>query len=291
MKKMKKVVAAAIAMMSLSTAAAVTGTVAWFTASNTVSASGMSIQADTEQGINISNELRAEWKESATASHNGKISDAQAKFIPTSTVNGSTWYHANSDNRDSHVAFGSYTTLTVAQNGSTGVYAVTNPDLSITNKNVYLLNSFFLRASIPAQVTAPKLYANLVEATTTGTNSTALNKTLRVLVNYVDTDHVTVLGSAIFAPFETGDDLKAYSKIGGVEGQSYTALNQRNVELASNVVIPGASNNSSDPALEIKVYVYFEGEDANCKSANIPAKVLDTISLTCKFGTETIANA
>ena len=73
MKKMKKIMAAAIAMMTFSTAAAVTGTVAWFTASNIVSASGMSIQADTEQGILISNEGFATWKDSVVASHNGEI--------------------------------------------------------------------------------------------------------------------------------------------------------------------------------------------------------------------------
>ena len=290
MKKMKKIMAAAIAMMTFSTAAAVTGTVAWFTASNVVTASGMSIQADTEQGINISNESKLEWKESATASHTGKIGENQAAFIPTSTVNGSTWYHANSDDRDSHEAYGAYTTLSVAQNGSTGVYAVTNPDLSITNKNVYLLNSFYLRASIPTPVNASKLYVNLVEASATGSNSTALNKSLRVLVNYVN--NTTILGSAIFAPFEDGSatpsELVQYT-VGGVDSQTYTPYNEKNVVLAENVTIPAASNNSADAALEIKVFVYFEGEDANCKSANIPAAVLDTLALTCKFGTETIA--
>jgi hypothetical protein len=298
-KKKGKILAAALAMMTFSTAAAVTGTVAWFTASNVVEATGMSIQADTEQGILISNESKAEWKASIEASHNGQVSSSQAAFIPTSTANGTNWYHANSDDRNNHAAYGGYTPISVGQNGSSGVYAVTTPDLSITNKNVYLLNSFFLRASIPTQVTAPKLYANLVEVTAPSTsNSAELNKSLRVLlagtVDTVDNPAAaspTVTSKSfvkIFAPLETGEDLKPYTVNGAT---AITPLNEKNVVLENNVQIPASSNDPAAAALEIKVYVYFEGEDEHCKSANIPAEVLDTLSLKCKFGTETIANA
>ena len=286
MKKLRKVMASAIAMMTFSTAAAVTGTVAWFTASNVVTATGMSIKADTEQGINISNESKTVWKESAEASHNGKIGENQAAFIPTSTYDGVHWYHANSEDRDSHEAFGGYTTLTYEQNGSSGVYAVTNQNLSITDKNVYLLNKFYLRSSTPFVVNAPKLYVNSIAATAATSNSTALNKSLRVLVSTTvsSTDYIKV-----FAPFETGNELKSYDV--ATNAGSYTALNQQNVELVPTALqIPAASDDTSAAALEIRVYVYFEGEDVNCKSANIPSEVLDTISLTCKFGTE-ILNA
>ena len=80
--KKSKVMAAAIAMLTLSTAGAVTGTVAWFTSSNVVTASGMSIQAEAEQGILIANESFATWKDSVEASHKG----ANKTFIPTSTA-------------------------------------------------------------------------------------------------------------------------------------------------------------------------------------------------------------
>ena len=50
-----KAIMMALPLMILSTAAAVTGTVAWFTASNVVNVEGMSIQAEAEEVIVISN--------------------------------------------------------------------------------------------------------------------------------------------------------------------------------------------------------------------------------------------
>ena len=303
MKKMKKIMAAAIAMMTFSTAAAVTGTVAWFTASNVVSASGMSIQADTEQGLLIANETYtspSDWAASATASHNGEITvdseTKQAAFIPTSTFDASEWYHANSTNFDNAEAnqasakyagftFGDTTELGVNGSG-TGVYQIKKGELAITNKNIFLLNSFFLKSSTIEKLIANKLYVNEVNTTAPETPaSAALNKSLRVLVTC---SYGNTLYKAFFAPFEASGELATY-KVGGVEGQTYTPYEsgKKDVELVTTALeIPGS--NTTTP-LEVKVYVYFEGEDANCKSANIQA-TLDKISLDVKFGTQKIVN-
>ena len=266
MKKMKKVVAAALAMMTLSTAAAVTGTVAWFTASNTVSASGMSLQADTEQGINISNEARTEWKESATASHTGKTGETQEKFIPTTTTDAETWKHGNSDDRNNSDAVGTLETLTLS--GPTdGIAKVNKNGSSIDGKNVYLLNIFHLRSSTPTAVNAEKLYVNSLTASGTATDS-YLDLCFRVLVKSESGD------IAIFAPFESAADTKAPVAT-GCFGDSI-----KNVQLSSNVTIPAASDVSTDDTYEIKVYCYFEGNDSNCKSSNIKAS-LNTLSIEC----------
>ncbi len=273
MKKMKKIMAAAIAMRTFSTAAAVTGTVAWFTASNVVTASGMSLQADTEQGINISNEAKEVWKESAVASHTGVVGsgeNAQQKFIPTTTEDAVTWKHGNSDDRNNSDAVGELETLTLASPVVDGIAKVNKNGSSINGKNVYLVNKFYLRSSIPAQITAPKLYVNLVEATGTATDSD-LDLSFRVLVKYSTTIKV-------FAPFEETADTKAPAIIKGT----------KNTLLAENVIIPAASDVSTDDALEIEVYCYFEGKDSNCKSANIKT-TFNTLAVSCKFGTEEIA--
>lgn len=266
--------AAAIAMMSFSTAAAVTGTVAWFTASNVVTANGMSLQADTEQGLNISNEARTEWKESATASHTGVVGsgeDAQQKFIPTTTTDGSAWLHGNSDDRNNSDAVGELETLTIAF--ADGIGKVNKTGSSINGKNVYLLNKFYLRSSIPTSITAPKLYVNSLVASGSAADA-HLDLSFRVLIKCAG-------GLKVFAPFEDEADEKA-PVAEGCFGEEI-----KNVELASDVTIPAASDISTDPAYEIAVYCYFEGKDSNCKSANITTN-LNTLSIECKFGTETI---
>lgn len=303
MKKMKKIMAAAIAMMTFSTAAAVTGTVAWFTASNIVSASGMSIQADTEQGILISNEGFATWKDSVVASHNGEITvegaTQQAKFIPTSTYDATKWYHANSSDYNAAESgqesskyatfnFGNVNELNV--NGTaTGVYQITKGSLAITNKNVFLLNKFYLKASTIEDFEAEKLYVNEVNAAVDGgatAQSENLNKALRVLVTC---KVESTLHTAFFAPFEQTSECVDYV-VAGVAAQTYkpVAKDVKDTVLVDGAVIVPGSETANEDTLEINVYVYFEGEDANCKSANIVA-TLDKLSLDLKFGTNKLA--
>lgn len=271
MKKMKKVVAAALAMMTLSTAAAVTGTVAWFTASNTVTASGMSLQADTEQGITISNEQLAVWKDSATASHDGTLSNTQAKFIPTTTTDAVTWKHGNSDNRDDHTAVGGLKDLVLADAGN-GIAKVNNPGDAIHNKNVYLLNKFYLRSATPMEIAGKTLYCNSVVAERAkGAEVQQIDFAFRVLIKY---------GSVvkIYAPFE--DTVPENNAIQG------GTLDQ---VLGENVTIPASTVAGPDGLIKIEVYCYYEGEDTHCKSANIVPN-FNTLSVTCKFGTEKVGD-
>ena len=274
MKKMKKIMAAAIAMMTFSTAAAVTGTVAWFTASNVVSASGMSLQADTEQGINISNEAKSEWKNSATASHNGKVGENQAAFIPTTTSNATEWKHGNSNDRNSHEANATLDTLELTTSGD-GIYKVSTATSSLYNKNVYLLNNFYLRSSTPMQLTNKPLYVNSVVAERSGT-AQELDNAFRVLVKYDTT-------CLIYAPFEAAVDPATTAENGAIA----PGAGSLNKLIASSVTIPAASDSIDDDALEISVYCYYEGEDSHCKSANIVPD-FNTLSVTCRFGTETV---
>ena len=189
--KKLKAILAAVPMLILSTAAAVTGTVAWFTASNIVVADGIYLQADKEEGFVINNEglALADWGASIKASHDGKItvgdSKVQARFVPTSTADATAWYHANAEHQNDHTAAQgtTYTGLEteVAEQG-TGVYKAEISDG--VNKNLYLLNSFYLKASTTTILNANGLWAK-VSAVVDGTSaSTALNNALRVLVRY-----------------------------------------------------------------------------------------------------------
>ena len=314
MKKMKKIMAAAIAMMTFSTAAAVTGTVAWFTASNIVSADGIYLQADKEEGFVINNEGLANntWGASIKASHDGKLNGEQAKFIPTSTADAEKWYHANAEYQDNHSAANgtTFTQLAVEEAESTsGVYKATISEG--VNKNLYLLNTFYLKSSTTTILNATGLWAKVsAESTEITSVSTYLNNTLRVLVRYgsaPDTDNdgradgaspvYNFVGSSIWAPFRPVDPAtnRTYDVGGsisdtGVRTGATSVIAVAGGEVArlgeAAVAIPANNlTNKNVNTLKVEVYAYFEGEDVDCYSDHI-TNTLDKLSVTVKLGTQ-----
>ena len=300
--KKLKAILAAVPMLILSTAAAVTGTVAWFTASNIVSAEGMLVQAEKENGIVLNNESLANdnWKTSIKASHDGKVDDEQAKFIPTSSYNGTTWAHANAESasiKDANVdSYAVYAESQTTVNGSgTGVYQI---DVGGVKNNIYLLNKLYLKSATTAPVTGT-LYS-YVKASVVGTNkSVELNKALRVLVKYEDAVNVyapiadalmsydickEIVTPAVQDDPTTQIDEHVTAEI-ATEHVNALAGGQTN-PLKANVTIP--ANNPDSPAInsfEVKVYVYFEGEETECYSNNI-TETLDQLSIMVKLGTQ-----
>ena len=275
MKKRSKIMAAAIALLGFSTAASITGTVAWFTASNVVTASGMYVMADKEEGIVMANENFDSWATAVTAAHDGKINSEQAKFIPTSTVNSSTWAHASASVQNDKTAVeSSYAMISPAVVGSTGVYQAS---INGNNKNIYLLNTFYVK-SASTEIVGGDLYAKV---TAEATHEDNLNKTLRVLVKHES-------NTQIFAPID-GATL-SYDVCTAVSGETVTktaAVAKYNevVKLSETVTIP--ANNPSAPNITtfpVNVYAYFEGEDAACYSDNITTTLAD-LQITVKLGT------
>ena len=92
--KKTKIIVPALGVLLLSTAASVTGTVAWFSMNNFVTATGMQVKAKAENGIVISNQAAASgegvtWKESAISTRTSTL-----EVRPTSTATGATWVHS-----------------------------------------------------------------------------------------------------------------------------------------------------------------------------------------------------
>lgn len=265
MKKRSKIMAAAMAVMTLSTAAAVTGTVAWFTANNVVSATGMQIQAQAEEGIVIAEELAsysdASWKTNVTAAHNGVASDSKG-YIPTSTANASSWYHANSESADDYRP-GTGANAVTAISVTTGTDGIGNATVNgIANRHVYLLNHFYIQSTVPTIGIADQdLQIKNVVATDSSTDekAIALNKSLRILFKLGST--VQIYSPLLGADF-TGTNEAGNAKY--VNGDDASP-----VKLITNGTIPAYVANSNSTALDLSVYCYFEGEDTNCKSSNI----------------------
>ena len=310
MKRKSKLLAAAIGLLGFSTAASITGTVAWFTASNVVSMEGIYVQADKEEGFVINNEglVLANWGTTIEASHDGKITgesgQVQAKFVPTSTVNATAWYHANAEHQNDHTAAQGtvYTALTTEiAEANTGVYKAQISDG--INKNLYLLNSFYLKASTTTILNANGLWAKVTAASEEDTPvSTALNNSLRVLVRYgvgadsdadghADAGHAsdagyTYSGATIWAPFRTSetDEYRTYTVAGST---SVTAKRGGEVAQLGTAAVAIPANNATNKDVDtfrVQVFAYFEGEDHDCYSDNITA-TLDKLSVAVKLST------
>lgn len=293
-----------------------------------VTATGMKVKAQAEGGIVISNEAKSNWKASADASHviSGTTIIA-TELIPTSTANGAQWYHAVSDDADNakkNQESSKYTSISTANNNlsvddgvaywtpaikASGTYddsityysdiaTTTDVDTSAftpgttdvsmyyildsTNKKaIYLVNSFYIQSSADAiTLGADGLYINSVTASTTTSNTTNLNKSLRVIVYLNDGTNTF---SKIFAPISGAD---ATYNVKNATSVTPVASGVKNTSTGL-VNIPAYASDGTG-AITASIYVFFEGEDSNCKSANL-ASVIDTLDIEVVFGTTPIA--
>ena len=304
--KKTKIIIPALGVMLLSTAASVTGTVAWFSMNNFVNATQMKVTAKAENGIVISNVTpgtASDWKEQTTSAY----TDPLAVF-PTSTQNASTWVHSKSTQSDDNNTDQEYEMLSgiatsstngagwVNTNGQEGYQSTSgtttgeNPTAYDADAAYYLCNSFYIKSSANTAITGSTLYITKVSASVVGTSESGdLNKALRVLVKL----HGDDASARVYAPFRTA----AY------EYQVVTALGNPNnytnaTKATVNALVPGANNivntqfltNQTIPAssqtpLQIDIYLYYEGEDEECKSANLTAN-LDNLSVDVEIGTQ-----
>ena len=319
--KKTKIIIPALGMLLLSTAASVTGTVAWFSMNNFVNATEMNIQAKAEKGIVISNEAKAQWLETVTASHSGLFGESPnqtaLEVLPTSTATGASWCHANSSNADQANTGNPYEMLNpttdtttgigyVDDNGHTGFDRIAGdsgetPTPTSTweaDSQYFLKNSFYIKSS--AGAITSNLYINKVSVVAPSTQaSPALNRALRVLVVYST-------NSYIFAPFADAtltydvctnvtlgdnpdtDEHETDYPINTIAHVTANGSTAQDIQISSSALeIPART---SEAPLQLDVYLYFEGEDAACKSTNLTAS-LDKLQVSVKFGTKTTSNS
>ena len=280
--KKTKIIIPALGILLLSTAASVTGTVAWFTAANDVDVSGLQFKAQSEQAIVIANEGKSSWLNSGvSASHDG----AGKTFLNTSTANFSDWYHAYSSNADNGQATVDRVSLVVEKPASstsaTGIGVVdsedaTTEDGSFHGQNVYLLNRFYVQSATAVALNGQDLYIKDLAVTGATTNA-LLDASLRVGFAFNGADF-------IFAPVAGASE--SYTVNGTTNVNAITSIPATGYVISGSagVNIPAFVNNG-DGSLEIEVYIWFEGEDVNNKSAYVYGN-MDQLSITFKLGNQ-----
>ena len=274
-------------MLLISAVMLSTATFAWFSMNTTVQATGMKVKAVAEGGIVISNTNKSSWSSTANAQINA------AEIVPTSAATTSTpaWVHAKSENADEaqpNQAVANYQSLTLAwdTNSSEGIGYTDNDSSGTKNEGdtaYVLLNNFYIKSS--ADAITGTLYINDLTVTSSATGGTfnKLDNALRVLIIVNGTNAFTFApvlnqaGGTTTTTYKWKNTTDVYARY---EGGTGNFVNQ-DIACSSVTTIP---NNDAE-AINVKVYMFFEGEDANLKSTNISGISMNDLSLVINFGT------
>lgn len=292
MKSLKAQFIGAIAMVLVAAIAMGSSTYAWFAMNTQVTAGGMTVTAKSEGGIVITNADHNNWNASANAKY------ASATLVPTSTSNATAWYHNKSDdNADAkaHQSSNTYTQLN-SQTGwkaDGGVYFIDTDDddtLDDTENGYYLVNTFYIKSSAEAVTTTnaatnPILYINSVTASG-ATNSTELDASLRVLIKIGSQTSGAMSSSQTFIYAPVAGATTSYY-VAGSDTATAATDSTSNVNDTTTVAAIPANSTAFGDCVRADVYIYFEGEDAECKSDNIES-TLDNLALSIVFGTQPI---
>ena len=249
--KISKKLITAIAMLTLSFVMLVTSSFAWFSMNTNVTAKGMTVTAKADQVfLQISNNTTFSSTESmmdASAPETSK----EATLLPTNVVesldevNGTIVAYKAASAAKSTVAWVKNYSDSVENAGPSGKYSAIGDA-----KDYYLLNTFYLRLNPAAgQVTATNKLTSTVALV--GAPTDALSKTVSVLV-------VCGEGEGALAQLWKQEDGQWVNKA----DNALTAGNFANTQQAGENAL-----NASGP-VAVKVYIFFDGDNANCTTAN-----------------------
>lgn len=272
----KKKILASASMLTVSAIMLSSATYAWFTMNKEVSVNGMSVKATAENGLVIADYTLTGWASSKT------FTMSAAALAPTSTDGASSpnWATASSsqfDNAESNSPQGGgYYDITLTYDGDPttgeGIGSATRAQ-GEAEANYVLLRKFYIKGTGDAAWAQNLVIKSVTAAvTSTNTNSGELDKSLRVLV-------VVGSDSFIYAPITGYDPSCKYKGT----GSDLTLISSTTTSTCTHTTsIP--SGNTNTP-IEADIYVYFEGEDENCKSSNISGISVDDLTITATFTT------
>ena len=259
--KKTKVIIPALGLLLLSTAASVTGTVAWFSANATVTATGMNVKVKAQEGIVIAN--------AAAGTYNASAASAKttcANLIPGSTSNLSTWFTSKSTDPNN---------ANTQQEYAAAVEWTTNDsDAS------YVVHDFYVRSSAASALTIASYDVNKVEAKVgDAAPAQVLSKALRVGIKTEGSSNIYIYApvTGYTASYTVQPSVGAYTDTGRI-----TVAPIAGTTISKDTSVTSLPANTAN-GTHVAVYVWFEGEDANCISDNIQA-TLEQLSINVVFG-------
>lgn len=241
----KRLLVSSVAMLLVAMLALGTATFAWFTSSTTSTASGINVQTIKSSKLEIS-KLNKAW--GTTVDYGMKTAQV---YLPVSSADGSNWYTANAAEKDKF-------------DPKAGVSATK------TDK-YYFKEQLNVRNSGEADV-------NKASITFTLDGATKPEYVRVALVPVSDTeDNTTVLpvpDSEDFMANIYGEDTTAYKALTGADvtnnlSEDINPKNVYKVDLGTDGVL------TAGQTVYYNLYVWFEGQDADCYDANAGAVIGD----------------
>ena len=244
--------------------------------SNQVTATGMWVKAKADSGIVIkAKSTNQSLSIPATASTFKSTADwnmsAGAELYPTSTVDTSSWYTALSDDK-----------ANAKPSQPSTAYTQLNSNFS----SYYALFDYYIRSSAEAvAVSGVKLAVKEVKVTPKTTTSENLDKSVRVAVAYTNGSNTTVYFYSPLSDTDTVAITPGYNTTGITARKAAgTSGEGSNLTYTDTFTLPSNQIPANDTGLFVTIYIYFEGEDVNCKSMNITS-ALDNLDVEVTFTT------
>lgn len=271
-KALKTQLLAAIAMVLVASIALGSSTYAWFASNNKVEAKSMSFNATTSKNLAISNSANGAFDTTAAAVYTEAMTLRPAS---TEKLSGTPAFFKNSDGKVTSITDGALVNGAVIESAM-----ITPITAGVTNTEIKdVLKYTFYVKSLNAGDTFANLKIDSITLTGAGA-SKDISKALRVGVVCGD-------NSFIYAPVNGyTENYKAVVKA-GTFGTTDGVLSTNNVVLKAAPTTGGTdvlATSVDNTAKTIDIYVWYEGQDGSCTSAN--AIYTDSINMTMSFVAE-----
>lgn len=282
-KQLKKQLAAAIAMVVVSVVALSSSTYAWFVGNNTATANGLTIKAQSEAGILISHKHTTVGENVWASTASGTYTSAQALY-PTSTADGSKWFHASAASLTASTATaGSMETLTIAETAASAEVDGKIGGGSATGKNYYIVDSFDLYTT--GSSAANLRLSNIVVSNSS--NSASFDSSIRLLVVCGSNKYVVAPVAGATTGYTVGVNPDG-TEDPGTAVTAYTTAEMAATSGTTHYLADSVSIDKDNPT-NVQVYMYFEGEDAQHFSNSFTGAGVKDYSVTLTFEADVTA--
>lgn len=267
-KAIRKQLLAAVAMVLVAAVALGSSTYAWFVASGTVTATGMSVKAQSEGGIVI-RYGGGKWGTTATAGM-----QSAENLLPISTYNLANWYHASAQYKDAATA--------AAGTRQNFTSQIMNDGTFIPEQAYVVMKEFEVASGSSANI-AKGLYVSGITVTEKNqTMSTALRVGVKSVYN---------TGTAEAPKYESQYHIYAPVNLGGTDSKNFPSTNYSvytetgavagtfngfpDYTSAASSIVPTTFEIGTTNGVKVQIFIWFEGEDHNLYTDNYHAENLE----------------
>ena len=269
--KKTKIVVPALGILLLSTAASVSGTVAWFSMNNAVKVTGMSVTTRVSSNLKIVGDTLASTARKADNLFvdNLTIGDLSGVLEPVSTVNGKNFFYTTNGQADGDAQADTYTAYNAAEiptSTELDNFAEAYDSATADPKPVGYLDYVFQLKAVNAASAAKDIKITRLDLVYGGAKDPSKAYRVAVFTEDLGETGVNPAGGSgtlkgIYAP-DGGNNHTANSAISATSGGPVAIATTAYNTVASIASVPANKANY----YKVVVRLYLEGEDTTCTS-------------------------